>query len=149
MQSSSPERNFHLELTQANTSFRRLLQPRFPTSRQIPLLIVLDTPHGSSRQQMSNFSRVDSQVRDPRSYLATDRSRLRLEAQNVSSDPVIPPISSSGNIKPQTSTLKLLSSLPRKERVVLFLLANCGHGAVSGADDGFVRQHQNSLEVVL
>src|SRR5262249_919086 len=49
-----------------------------------------------------------------------------------------------------TSNLKLqTSNLLGKKRVVLFLLAHCGHRTVTGADDGFVRQGENFLEVVL
>ena len=39
-------------------------------------------------------------------------------------------------------------NLRSKERVVLFLLAHCGHRAVAGAYEGFVRQGQDFLEVV-
>ncbi len=47
------------------------------------------------------------------------------------------------NVSHQTSKLAC------KERVVLFLLAHCGHGAMPGANDCFVRQRENFLEIVL
>ena len=118
--SSSVEGNFHLGLTRANTSFRRPLQLQFLTSKQIQLLIVLDTQLGNSHRQMSRSLPVDSQVRGHRLCLATDQLNVKREAQNASFDLVVLPISSSANIKPQTSTIKLLQTFPAKNGLCFF-----------------------------